>query len=343
MAEIPYFFETPIPKYFRENGWFECEHMFKFIHWAFSRCQTIPHKRVMEGKEILLQPYEFIAGRLSSPKQCFLTENIFRNQRLKLEKAGLLKKTTNSLTNHYSCYIWVTEAFSKNNNQQNNQPLTNRQPTINHKERRKKTRSKENHHPNPSSKVLPIRDDESDGLIDDSSSNNIENLCNITDIISNPPTYTPSQTTIEIIPGIFLTQNELDACIKLKGSLEKVKEAIEVIQTSKKRKYDITDWPNTLANWKIPNKAKVVIEDNISYADKLCKAFPEFINGNGWRCYIYTDKVKDQKGLLFEPQSSYLQAVFVSFSDGEFQKKCFEILKEKKMPISKPKAELSKA
>lgn len=135
MSKIPYYFETPIPKYFRENGWFKCEHMFKFIHWAFSRCQTVAHKTVMEGRELLIQPFEFIAGRISSSSECFLTENIFRNQRLKLEKAGLLKKTTNSLTNHYSCYIWSTEVFSQTNNQPNNQPLTNHQPTINHKER----------------------------------------------------------------------------------------------------------------------------------------------------------------------------------------------------------------
>lgn len=138
MAEIPYFFETPIPRFFRENGWFECEHMFKLIHWSFARCQTVPHTEIKFGREIHLAAYEFIAGRLSSPAECFLTENIFRNQLLKLEKAGLLKKTTNSLTNKYTCYVWVTERFSRNVNQQINQQTTNRQPTDNHKDRSKK-------------------------------------------------------------------------------------------------------------------------------------------------------------------------------------------------------------
>jgi hypothetical protein len=137
MAKLPYFFETPVPKYFKENGWFESEHMFKYVTWAFSRCQTIPHKIFIEGKEITLEPFEFISGRLSSPKECFLTENIFRNQQKILLNAHLLKKTTNSLTNHFTCYIWSTERFSRINNQQNNQPLTNHQPTINHKQRTK--------------------------------------------------------------------------------------------------------------------------------------------------------------------------------------------------------------
>lgn len=138
MSEIPYYFETPIPRYFRENGWFECEHMFKLVHWAFARCQNVAHTEIKFGREIHLAAYEFIAGRLSSPIECFLSENVFRNQLLKLEKAGLLKKTTNSLTNKYTCYVWVTDRFQGNNNQQNNQQATNRQPTDNHKERIKK-------------------------------------------------------------------------------------------------------------------------------------------------------------------------------------------------------------
>jgi hypothetical protein len=139
MAKIPYYFETPIPTYFRENGFFECEHMFKFVMWAFSRCQTIPHTERKFGREIHLAAYEFIAGRLSSPKECFLSENVFRNQINQLLKAGLLIKSTNSITNKYTCYVWVVERFTtqntNSNNQQNNQQITNRQPTDNHKVR----------------------------------------------------------------------------------------------------------------------------------------------------------------------------------------------------------------
>ncbi len=132
-SKIPYLFETPIPKYFREHGWFDNEHTFKFVTWAFSRCHIRPHVELIYGKEINLAPYEFLASRLSSPQECFLSENIFRNQLISMQKANLLKKTTNCLTNKYTCYIWLTDSFCKMNNQQNNQQgrkkITNRQPT----------------------------------------------------------------------------------------------------------------------------------------------------------------------------------------------------------------------
>lgn len=129
MPNIPYHFETPVPSYFRENGWFDSEHMFKFITWAFSRCQTVQHTQTINGKEITLQPFEFVAGRLSSPAECFLSENVFRYQINQLINQHFLKKSTNSLTNRYTCYIWSTERFCKNNNQPNNQPNFKKQPT----------------------------------------------------------------------------------------------------------------------------------------------------------------------------------------------------------------------
>ncbi len=107
--------------------------MFKFVHWSFAKCQIIPHIEIKFGREIHLAAYEFIAGRLTSSQECFLTENIFRNQLILLERGGLLKKSTNSLTNKYTCYIWLTERFSPCINQQNNQRSTNSQPTVNHK------------------------------------------------------------------------------------------------------------------------------------------------------------------------------------------------------------------
>lgn len=300
MSEIPYYFETPVPKYFRENGWFQCEHMFKFVHWAFSKCQTVTHKTVIHGREITLAPYEFIAGRLSSSKECFLTENIFRNQQISLSKAGLLKKSTNSLTNHYTCYIWVTEAFLKNNNQPNNHQSTNRQPTVNHKERIKKIR-KEDHHPQTPSFEKPVM------RIDDFSSK------------------------IEIYPGVLLSQAELDACVKIKGDIDQVKHAIGFIQNSKRRKRDITDWPNTLVNWKIQKPVVEHVSENIQLASEVCKSFSDFIFGNGWRSRIYHNKTKDEKGILFECSNANKNPIFISFSDGEFKNKCYNVIKTKKM------------
>lgn len=135
----------------------------------------------------------------------------------------------------------------------------------------------------------------------------------------------------EIVPGIWLSQADIDTCIKLKGSIENVREAIEFIQASKSRKHPIADWPNALSKWKIERKSASRIEENIALAEKLSKAFSEFKEGNGWRCYIYHDKKKDQKGLLIEPESPYLKSEFIPFSDGEFKEKCLKIININRM------------
>ncbi|HEY3526776.1 MAG TPA: hypothetical protein VGK47_11300, partial [Nitrososphaeraceae archaeon] len=56
------------------------------------------------------------------------------NQLKRWENQGLLKKSTNGVTNQYSCYIWSTELFSQIDNQRNYHRVTNAQPTGNHKE-----------------------------------------------------------------------------------------------------------------------------------------------------------------------------------------------------------------
>jgi len=306
MSKIPYLFETPVPKYFRENGWFKNENTWKYIIWAFSKCQTTPHKELIQGKEILLDAYEFISGRLSSSKECYLTENILRNQQKMLLNAGLLKKTTNSLTNHYTSYIWVTDRFTKNNNQQNNQPRTNHAPTVNHKSEDKKIIIKEDHHPLTPS----FEKKKSDGLIDDS--------------------FLKEKNKIKIYQDIYLSQEELDECIKIKGSIEEVKNHIEKIQKSPGREYPIKNWVNAMTTWKFPN----VIKKNSKNNEEISKSIVEqYENTKGWSVRYYRDSVKDDRGILYENLSSTGNSmpIFISFSDGEFEKKAYEIIKNKKM------------
>lgn len=147
MAKIPYSFETPIPKYFRENGWFENENAFKFVTWAFSKCSSESHKTYIFGKEIILEPFEFIAGRLSSPKECFLTEKQFRGIADRMQREGILKKTANSRANKFSCYVWLIERFTTESKiekgQQQGQLRANRGPTEGHNPEYKNIRIKE--------------------------------------------------------------------------------------------------------------------------------------------------------------------------------------------------------
>lgn len=136
---------------------------------------------------------------------------------------------------------------------------------------------------------------------------------------------------VEVIPGIFLSQEEIEECVKIKGSLEKVQRAMKFIQESKKRKHAIGDWPKALASWKIEDEAKSRAKSNVDYTERLCQEFQEFGSTSGWRCYMYTDRKKDQRGVLFESQSAYQEAFFVALADGELREKCEEFIQKKKM------------
>jgi hypothetical protein len=179
---------------------------------------------------------------------------------------------------------------------------TERRPNDDKQERRMKKNEKEDH---PS---IPSKG--SRGMTDD---------------------FSFQEEMIEVIPGVLLTKPDLEKCLYLKGSLEKVQEAIQFIQDNPKRKNDITDWPNALSRWKVESKSKVRMEDHIHFAEKLCHAFENFGETHGWRCSMYTDREKDQRGVLFESKSSYQEAIFIALADGEFKRKCEETLLSKNM------------
>lgn len=122
MSKIPYLFETPVPKYFRENGFFENENTWKFITWAFSKCSSQPYTIKYDNCDITLQPYEFICGRNKSSSECFLTPKEFRGQLISLSKMHLIKKGANSRANRFSSYIWLVESFSTSKGQPKGQP-----------------------------------------------------------------------------------------------------------------------------------------------------------------------------------------------------------------------------
>ena len=318
MAKIPYFFETPVPKYFRESGWFENENAFKFIIWAFSKCSPESRNVVMQGKEITLEPFEFIAGRLSSPKECFMTEKQFRGIADRMQAEGILKKTANSRANKYSCYVWVVERFTnevkEQKGQQKGQQRANRGPTEGHNLEDKNIRTKKEVIPQSLPKTSEPKKRDA-GLTDDFSFSEKEK--------------------IQITEDVSMTQEDLDACLKIKGTLEKVKEAVDHIQKSPKRKSTITDWPNALMKWKIEDPLKAQIRDHIQFTENLCKEFREFVDGCGWRCYMHNDIKRDQRGILFESQSPYQPAFFVAMVDGELKTKCEEFIINKNMRTKK--------
>jgi hypothetical protein len=303
MAEIPYFFETPVPKYFRENGWFTTPNTILFVTWAFSKCSIDARTVVHDHREIKLAPFEFITGRAKSSAESLLTEDAFKHQLKMMLNAGLLKKTPNSTPNRFTCYIWLTDRFCKTHAQLNAVLTPNSRPTERPQSRRKKNRSKEDHPSIPSFNSDELKTDD----------------------------FSFENEKVEIIPGVWLAQVEIDACILIKGNLEEVKKAIEYIQNSKRRKHPISDWPNALAKWKIENKAHNTIQEHIIHTEKLCKEFEDFEQGNGWRCRMYNDTKKDQRGILFEYQTPYQESFFVSLLEGELKIKCNDFIKNKNM------------
>lgn len=231
-----------------------------------------------------------------------------------VETCRTRKKSTNGTTTVstkvklLSTNVWDINK-EEGNDRSNDRLTTDQRPTNDKLRKNKKDKKEKEDHPSIPS-FFSDRADRDCGTTDD---------------------FSFEKEKIEICKGVFLTQEEIDSCVTLKGDREKVRAAIEFIQASKKRKHAITDWPNALANWKIENKAKVCLENHIALAEKLSKDFENFEDGHGWRCRLYADREKDQRGILFEYESPYKESIFIPFAHGEFEKKCDEAMKINKM------------
>lgn len=135
--------------------------------------------------------------------------------------------------------------------------------------------------------------------------------------------------SFHICRNIYLKQSELDECIKYHGSLEKVKEQIEQILDSPKRKHEISDWVNAILSWKFKDK----IVDNSKKNEILGKNLEaQYKNPtNTWTLKVYRHKIKDFYGVLFEVKSGEEPPFIVGFCDGDFENKVMNAIKERKM------------
>jgi hypothetical protein len=143
MAKIPYFFETPVPKWFRDHGFLKNPNMCAFLMFCFSRCNTEKHLLYHIQKAIELEPFEFIFGRRICSLETGLTENEVRSCIHQLNDTPIgqiLKKTTSKTTNKFTVYKWSTEVFCKSDPQQKHQQTTSRPPADHHNERNEELR-----------------------------------------------------------------------------------------------------------------------------------------------------------------------------------------------------------
>jgi hypothetical protein len=82
--------------------------------------------------------------------------------------------------------------------------------------------------------------------------------------------------------------------------------------------------------WKFPNVIKKNTQNNEEIGQKIQDLYGE---GKGWAARIYRDSLKDDRGILFECNSSVGNAIpiFISFSDAEFSEKAKKVINEKNM------------
>jgi hypothetical protein len=223
------------------------------------------------------------------------------------------KSTTGSTTKSTLVCLCSTTVYDINseiiNDRATTESTTEQRLNNDKQERIRMKKKEEEDHPSiPSKGSKPEKRD--DGTIDD---------------------FSCEKEKIEVIEGVFLIQEQIDQCIKVKGDIEKVKQAMRAIQKNPKRKYKINDWPTAIANWAIDDEVKTRMKRNIEQTEKFCKEFVEYSDGHGWRCFMYNDHKKDQRGILFESQSPYNEAYFVALVDGELSQKCENFIKSKNM------------
>ena len=318
MSKIPYFFDTPVPKYFREKGLFKNEKTWKFVTWAFAKCSNQSWTMEYDNCEITLQPYEFICGRNKSSAECFLTPKEFRGQLNSLLKRQLIRKGANTKANRYSSYVWAVERFSETKGQLNGQlkgqPRANSGPQS---RRREEEEDKRNHPSTPSFENKGNQDGKIDDLF--SKEENKNKIHVLTGAYANGNPF-----------QVYLTPEELDRCIQSKGSLERVKDVINQLATWPNRKYEIKEWANTIVKWSFKN----VIGDRIADNEKLGKQIQDLYGEcQGWSARVYRDPLKDSRGVLFESSASVGNPIpiFVPFTEATFKEKCLEVIKAKNM------------
>lgn len=344
MSKIPYYFEMPIPQYFRDMGWLKNPTMSSFLRWAFAQCKHVKRSVSLTNREIEIEPYEFVFSRKACMEETGLSAKQIRscieklkgkkratakNQKTpgensvfpvkKLEKGNhLLQKRATVISNRFTIYKWSVELFSKPEKRDRattQQKKGNRSPSYNIDILETIDRD---HHPYPSSeKVTNPRDEKKSCMTDELSSIQKKE----------------EPQKIHVTQDVYLTQVEIDQCLRVKGNMQNVKDSIEYILASPHRKTTISNWPNTLAVWKIKpttNHSASIIQENENLTLTLEK---ETAKNFGWKCESYFDRSKDVKGLLLINTSGACPPppVFIPYIDPEFKTKTYKALQDKNL------------
>jgi hypothetical protein len=307
MAEIPYYFSTPVPKYFREKGLFKNFKNVAFVTWCFERCSPDQRNIFHDNQLISLKPYQFIFGRSTCCEETGLTDDEVRTQQKRWENHGFLKKAPNKTPNRFTIYEWSMKAFLKHDPQQNARQTPNKPPTNPHNLEDKNIRNKEDLPPLPPS--LKMEEEE--------------------EIFS----LNTKKELTHIFRDVSLNAEELAECVAVKGSVEEVQRSIEHICRHGGKRHTIRNWAYALTRWEIPEAFKSRSEENTRIANELVKKYPHYKSCSaGIMCRIYNDKVKDQKSLVFESDNPYMPVWHaIPLSDPNFAQKVTDFQSKNKM------------
>jgi len=231
-------------------GWFKNENTWKFVSWAFSKCSNQSYSTVYDNCEITLQPYECICGRNKSSAECFLTPKQFRGQLILLCNEGILKKGANSKANRYTSYVWVTERFSNNKGQLQGQIRANSGPTQGHNLEDKKIKTYKKDHPSIPSFEKKGSDDLNDDLFSKEEEKDKIHI------------FSGQYITTKKECHVYLSQQEIEDCIRAHGSKENMLNIIKQIVNWPGRLYVIKEWSKTIMNWKYKNTLADRIKEN---------------------------------------------------------------------------------
>ena len=130
--------------------------------------------------------------------------------------------------------------------------------------------------------------------------------------------------------SVYLTPQEIDDCIKSKGSIETIRKTIDQLAQWPDRKHEIKEWGKSIRAWKFKNNISSLREENEKTGKEIHEKYSQ---RSGWSARFHRNTLKDDVGILFESSSVVGNPipVFISFSDAKFYEKCEETLKSKKM------------
>lgn len=119
-------------------------HLWVFWSWCLLKASWQPIKIWVGKQEVELNPGQFIFGRHAASKETGLSEQTIRTCMYNLVNSkNLTIKVTNKFSIITICNWEIYQENISQTNQQTNQPLTNNQPTTNHKQEVKNIRSKD--------------------------------------------------------------------------------------------------------------------------------------------------------------------------------------------------------